>query len=202
MRMRLLLLAAVTGTMFGGTVTFIPPTDPTGQVFTTNNNDGYAGDRGLLFLMGGDSTIDSVGIFQDLTGVDLTYTIYQTPGLATVDESGFVVLQTGTSNVTTNGLEWIDFNFAPLTLTTGNSYYIAFSFSDPSNQNFFYDNGNTTWGQGNFTELDGANGGDTGNTVLPAILLDEQQSAVPEPGSFLLGGLGLAAVGLARFRRA
>src|SRR6185295_3987058 len=57
--------------------------------------------------------------------------------------TGQTILRSGSTFIaTTNGLEWIDIAIAPLTLLQGNSYHIEFSFSEPANQNFFYNNGN------------------------------------------------------------
>lgn len=200
MKTTILLAAALVGSVFASPVTFVPPNDTTGHVFSTNSNDGYGTDRGIVFQLTGDTTLSSVGIFQDLTNIDLTYYVYQIPTITPTDETGFNLLQTGTSNVTTNGLEWIDFAFSTLSLTSGNNYYVAFSFTGSSNQNFFYDNNNVVWTQGIFDQLDGANGGDVSNSVVSAIRLDGGSGAVtPEPGSILLAAAGLA--GLACFRK-
>lgn len=193
MKPALVLLTALASPIFAATITFVPPNDTVGSVFTTNSNDGYAGDRGILFQLSGDTTIDSVGIFQDLTDVALTYYVYQTPSASTSDETGYSLLQTGTSAITTSGLQWIDFGFAPLALTSGNSYYVAFSFTGNSNQNFYYSNANVTWTQGIFTQLDGAAAGDANNSVVPAIRLDTS-AGVPEPGTIVLAAAGLAGI--------
>lgn len=184
------LLSAVP--LFGATITFIPPNDPVGAVFTTNSNDGYAGMRGLVFQMAGDAIIDSVGILQDLTGITLDWSVSQTTGFSGNVGSGKTVLRSGSAVATTDGLEWIDFSFAPLILGNGNSYLIEFSFTGSSNQNFYYANVNMAWAQGSYTQLDGTSAGDTINTVVPAIRLDEVAS-VPEPSAcaMLAGGLGL-----------
>jgi hypothetical protein len=192
MKLVLVLLTALASPIFAATITFVPPNDTVGGVYSTNSNDGYSNDRGILFQLSGDVTIDSVGIFQDLTNVALTYSIYQTPSASTTDETGYNLLQTGTTTVTTSGLEWIDFGFSPLALTSGNDYYIAFSFTDNSNQNFYYDNSNVTWTQDVFTQLDGALAGNAANSVLPAIRLDE--STAPEPSTIVLAAAGLAGI--------
>jgi hypothetical protein len=175
-------------------VTFVPPNEPVGSVFTTNNNDGWIDGRGIVFQMTSNETISSVGLFQDLTNELLSYSLFQTTGVTGDVTAGEILLLSGSDTVTTSGLEWIDFIFAPIALTNGNSYHLVFSFAGNSNQNFYYDNDNVTWTQGSYSFLDGTGAGDTINSVVGAFRLDgAAEAGVPEPSSIglMLGGLSL-----------
>ena len=68
---------ATAGTALAAIVQFVPPNDPTGSVFTTNLNDGYDAGRGIVFLATSNTQIDSVGIFHDLTNINLDFEVAQ-----------------------------------------------------------------------------------------------------------------------------
>jgi hypothetical protein len=184
--------------------TFIPSNDTTGMVYSTNSNDAYSGGRGDNFMVTANTTIDSVGLYENLTNITLNYEVGQIPALGGSGVDNGTVLRSGNRVVTTSGLEFIDFSFADLTLAAGNDYFVFFDFNGNSNQNFFYNNGNVTFTQGAFTMVDGfapsANG--QANFVMPDIRLTET-AAVPEPGTYaMLVSFGLTAAGLLRRRRA
>ena len=190
-----LLLAAAAVSVQAAQFPFIPPNDPTGQVFTTNSNDGYSGGRGDVFSMQQNTTIDSVGLYHDLTNTLLSFNVAQVTSTTGQVTTGQTVLRSGSATVSTNGLQWIDFPIVPLTLLQGNNYHIEFSFPTSGNQNFFYNNGNAPFTTGNFTLVDGTQGGNATNFVMPA----ERVDIVPEPSSLIL--LGFAALGLFAFRK-
>ena len=180
-------------------VVFMPANDPTGMVFTTANNDGYVNGRGAVFTPTTDFNLVGVGIWQDLTGVTLSYTL---------KDSLDHVLRSGEAAFSTNGLEFIEFNFAELTLAAGSEYKLDFAFGGVSNQNFFYnEGGGSPFSQEGFTGIDGTQGGDTGNSVIPRLELIGEPGAggvgaVPEPASWamMITGFGLAGATLRRRR--
>lgn len=171
-RILLPLLFLFAGTANAAIIEFVPPNDPTGHVFSTNSNDGWGAGRGVVFQATADGTFSSIGVYQDLPGVDLSYTLSQTTSATGDISTGETVLASGNAISTTNGLEWIDFPIGPVSYSAGNYYHIEFSFQANSNQNFFYDNNDVQFSQDGFDVIDGTQGGNTGNTVMPAIRLD------------------------------
>jgi hypothetical protein len=187
---------------------FIPPNDIVGHVFSSNSNDGWASSRGVVFQVGSTQTLTSIGLFQDLTGVTVNYEVDQTTSASGDLSVGKVILRSGSGTFTTSGLQFITFAIAPLTLAAGNFYQIRFQFNTSSNQNFFYDNQNIPFSQPGFTQVDGTQGDDTSNTVMPSIEFNGTASAaavtaVPalSPLGLALLGLLLSAAALVRFRR-
>lgn len=204
---KLILTAALLG--FAATSTsasaadtiFVPPSDTVGSVFTTNSNDGYSGGRGVVFAPTADYLLQSVAIFQDLTNIDLSYSL----SIATAS-TGFVgggtVISSGTQNVTTSGLEFISFNTGPTLLSAGTDYLLSFSFDGASNQNFFFDQrGAQPYDQAGFSGIDGTSDGNTGNFVLAQIRLSDSAGAVPEPATWAFMIFGFGAIGGAMRRQ-
>ncbi|WP_310474432.1 PEPxxWA-CTERM sorting domain-containing protein [Sandarakinorhabdus sp.] len=196
-------LITAAGAANAATVTFIPPSDPTGQVFTTNANDAYSQGRGVVFVPTANFSLDSVGIFQNLTNVTLSYSV-ELASAITGNVGPGTVLRSGSALISTTGLEWIDFNFASLNLAAGSAYNVAFFFNGNANQNFFYNqSGAEPYSQSGFTNIDGFQAYGTSNTVLPGIRLNGSGTAVvPEPGTWLMLVAGFGIVGVAQRRSA
>jgi hypothetical protein len=157
---------------------FVPPNDPTGMVFTTNSNDGWAASRGIVFQVGTTTTVSSIGLWQNLTAMTVNYEIDQTTGVSGNVGAGKTILRSGSGTFTTAGLQFIVFSIAPITLTAGNFYQIRFDFAGLSNQNFFYNNGNVSFSQAGFNLIDGTQADDASNSVMPRI---EIQASIPAP---------------------
>jgi hypothetical protein len=169
------------------TVTFVPPNDTSGSVFSSNSNDGWSGSRGIVFQVSGPNfVLTSVGLFQNLVETTLNYEVFQTTSATDDLSPGATLLRSGSDIVTTDGLDWIDFALDPLTLETGNFYHLRFSFEGDSLQNFFYNNENVAWSQDGFSSIDGTLNQDTGNSVVAAFRLGGDVSEVPEPSFFAL----------------
>ena len=174
--------------MSAATITFVPPNDTSGAVLSTNSNDMYSTGRGILFTVDSATTVDSVGIYQDLTNVSLSFDLEIFNGTN---------LANGGSTVSTTGLEWIDYGGFEVNLSPGNTYHLEFTFTGQSNQNFFYWNANETWSQDGFSALDGTRGNSAVNAVVAAFRMNA--NPVPDTGSTAaLLGVGVAALAFAR----
>lgn len=191
-------LIASADTARADSIEFKPPNDTVGHVYTTNLNDGYSSYRGDVFSVTADTALTSVGLYQDLTNVNLSYRVSEVFFTFGLVNSGAVELRSGTANVTTSGLQFIDFSFAGLTLQSGHDYHVEFGFSGNGNQNFFYNNANVPYTQGNFQLIDGTLGGSGGDSVMPAIRLNLPDAPIATPlpsaataGLSLMLGLGL-----------
>lgn len=180
-------------------IAFVPPNDVSGQVFSTNNNDGWSSGRGLVFQMTANKTINSIGLFEDLSGISLSYELARVTSATGLVTIGQTILASGVATVTTTGLQWIDFGIANTLLSAGNSYHLQFIFSGNGNQNFFHDNRNVAFSQGSFASIDGTASGDTGNSVMPKLRLTTTISNVPIPSTAWLFGSGF--LGLFGVRR-
>ena len=198
-------LASISYSSDGVITEFVPPNDPNGMVFSTNQNDVYDQGRGIVFEAMSNVSIGSVGLFQDLTGEIVTFTLSEVTQLTGSVETGQTILATGSQTFTTTGLEWLDFTFAPIALQVGSFYHIDFEFQGPSNQNFFYNNANVPWSQGDFRLLEGTQGGGTFNSVVPAIRVscpEIETAPIPTLGEWglLMLLLGFMIVGLIGLR--
>ena len=193
--LRVTLLAALTLVASASALAteFVPPNDTTGQVWTTNSNDAWADGRGIIFNVSSATDLTSVGVYQDLTNKNLTWTLSDWNSPSTIFASGGGL-------VSTPGLAWIDFATS-VALSVGTSYHLEFSFAGNSNQNFFYNNQNVPWSQGVYTALEGTQGGYADNFVVGAFRVNEGATqSVPDSGS-AAAFLGLAFVGLAAAAR-
>jgi hypothetical protein len=194
------LVLSVSGFASAGLMEFIPPNDLTGTVYTTNSNDAWAGGRGLVFEMLSNETIFSLGLYHDLTNIDLFYELSQVTSLNGKVTTGQTVLRSGNALTTTNGLGWIDFGISELTLMAGNYYHLEFSFSGAGNNNFFYNNRDVAFSNGNFANIEGTSSGDTSNTVMPALRFNEVTS-VPEPTTLAIFALGMIGLASRRYKK-
>jgi hypothetical protein len=202
------ILAATMLVFAGGTAKsapteFVPPNDPDGMVFSTNRNDIWSGGRGIGFEVDSETSVSSVGVFHDLTDTDLAFRV-QTISSLSGSFSRTSTLRNGSRNVTTNGLEWLDFGFSELSLSPGNNYLLEFSFSGRANQNFFYGNNNAAWNQSPFLNLEGTAGDGFGNLVVGAFRANAEvgeEVAVPAPPTLALFCLGLFFLGFVQRER-
>ena len=196
-RAALTLCAVVSATPALAGTTFVPPSDTTGHVYSTNSNDGYVQGRGVVFTPTSNLTLTNVAVYQDLTNVNLSYTL-RLASATTGNVGGGSILSSGSQLATTSGLQFVDFALAPTTLTAGTYYFLDFAFNGNSNQNYFYDqSGAEPYSQAGFAGIDGTQGGSTSNFVLARIRLNGDVAAVPEPATWAMMLIGLAGIGLA-----
>ncbi len=141
-------------------------------MLTTNANDSWSASRGVVFQATATQTISSISLYQDLTGITVNYEIDQTTSASGNHRHREDVLRSGSGMFTTAGLQFITFPIAPLPLTAGNFYQVRFDFARNSNQNFYYNNNNVVVQPSPASaQIDGTQGDDTGNSVMPRIQL-------------------------------
>jgi hypothetical protein len=145
--------------------------------------------------MTGNVPIDSVSIYHDLNNIDLYFEVAEIPVATGFVWEGRTTLRSGTRQVSTSGLKFIELPFEALTLENSKSYLIGFKFEGRANQNFFYNNQNVRFSVDHFTDIDGVDN-TTANFVMPAVAVN----VVPEPATLGLLAAG-GAIGLLGRRR-
>src|SRR5262245_35462456 len=119
----LTLVAAIT--MSAAAISFVPPNDTVGAVYTVNDNDGYDQGRGIVVAPTAATQVDSIGILVDLTGIELDYTIYQLTAPTGIIRVGAIPILNGSILTSTSGLEWVDVPTGSLSLAAGSFYEIT-----------------------------------------------------------------------------
>lgn len=198
LRRFMLFLAMLTATPAFAIVEFIPPSDPVGYVEPRHHdNAGYLYRRGVVFMPTEDFRLTSVGLYQDVTNLLLTYGLDLVPSATGFVGDG-VSLRNDWRTFYTSGFEYSDFVVDPITLEAGKIYYLWFAHADNANRNLFHDTGGEPFSLPGFTDIIGAHVDITGG-YLPRIRLNAPVG-VPEPGTWvlLLAGFAGAGVGLRR----
>ena len=169
----------------------VPPGDSVGSEYGAAN-DSWSMGRGVIFGVARQQSITGVGLLHDLSGIDLSFGVYQI-STSSVTLTRLALLAAGGSTVNTDGRNWIDYGLAGLVLDPGKQYLLEFAFRGDANSNFYYDNQNLRWDQGAFTGIDGTLGDELGNFVVAGLRIDASDvAAVPEPASLALMGFGIA----------
>ena len=64
------------GAGFAAPIEFVPPNDTAGTVYDARNDSWWMG-RGLTFNVSARQTLTSVGLLHDLSGIDLSFGLYE-----------------------------------------------------------------------------------------------------------------------------
>ena len=169
---------------------FNPSSPSSCVVLASSSNDFWNVSRGVVFQATATQTINSISLWQDLTGVTVNYEIDQTVTATGNLLPGKTVLRSGSGTFTTSGLHYITFPIAPLSITAGNFYQIRFDFTATSNQNCYY-SAVVPFSQPGFAQITGTQGDFTGNTALPQIALNLQLPSLPALSPAMLAVLAL-----------
>ncbi|WCL55205.1 PEP-CTERM sorting domain-containing protein [Gimibacter soli] len=185
------------------TYEFTPPNDPEGSVTAEESNGFFGYGRGVFFEMADDFDLSSIGLFSDFTKVNVLWDIME---VTTFNRAlGGTILQSGSGIVSTDGLGWVDFNVAPLTLEAGHAYHVNFKFYTTAHQVFTYYEGNLpSYDDGIFHNINGTMGYMPEVPSMPAIRLTGEggvMPGIPEPAAWLLFILGFGMAGIVARRR-
>lgn len=193
LQLSLLCSAFLAGSAGAAPIAFVPSNDALGTEYAPSNDSWWMG-RGITFSIGERQSLNSVGLLHDLSGIDLSFGLYEVTK-SSVTLSKVATLASGGSTVSTNGRAWIDYAVDGVVLETGKDYLLEFAFTGDANSNFYYYNDNVSWDQGPFIGLDGTMGPELLNAVVAGFRMDaEDAAAVPEPASLALLLAGMAAM--------
>ncbi len=149
------------------------PLKPGGSLtsLASGSNDGFNTGRGVVFQANEALSIAGAGLWTNPTGnITMTVNLWETttyPG--NVDDT---LLATGTRTLQDGGQGFYDVGFnTPVVLQVGHNYHIEILYDNVAEQNFYYifDQGNVNIGP--VDVLDGTEGGNTANGVMPLIRL-------------------------------
>jgi len=162
------------------------------DAFQFNSNDGYNQGRGVWFQANNSFTLNGAGFFTGFSTDDaFTQTLWASDSTASdlhISNLGSFTINNPTAgDLYNNGLF-----AAPVNIVAGNFYYLEVTSTSEFDTTFFYNWDGPSVNLGDVTIFDGGMGGDLGNTVAPALILDIE--AVPEPASMAVLGLGALAL--------
>jgi hypothetical protein len=149
------------------------PLKPGGSLSSPNSgiNDGYDTGRGTVFQANEALSVAGAGLWTSPIGnLTMTVNLWETttyPG--NVDNT---LLATGTRTMQAQGFAFYDVGFnTPVVLQVGHNYHIEVLYDNAAVQNFYYsfDQGDVSLGA--IDVLDGTQGGNTANELMPLIRL-------------------------------
>jgi len=201
LRTTLLCTAFLLNGAIAAPIAFVPPNDPAGADYWPANDSWWMG-RGITFNVSSRQSLTSVGLLHDLSGIDLSFGLYEI-SKDSVTLTKLTTLASGGSSVDTNGRAWIDYALSGVVLETGKDYLLEFAFDGDADSNFYYWNDNVSWDQGAVVNLDGTMGAELLNAVVAGFRVEAvDAAALPEPGTLALIAVGMAALGRRRRLRA